>query len=877
MKLSDTVLAGYSDNFPVVQAKLPLKYFSTTTQSSTSSVSSSSSSSFQLNLANKGSIIPLNDIDGTVIDSVSYTLLNDLKTIRLTPLITQINRLSLKFQQIEILLPHKVSSSSCFSVYLNKDQDDSYLLVDIIDENYLFISIKVMLNDFVRNIDGKNKISQKSFQLDKFDQWGNISVPYSFELRSLPYLIRAISSKDLIVSLKDGGLLHFNRSDPLSDYQVYNFNEPTRILPFKIIESIWKKAENSQISNNSVSDKLGDVSVSSLVDLTLLTPTTFITLSINKILKIWDLTTHRLSSPPIDLKSSTSDPSLWLTASSIVKYLQVVHNGDQKYLSCHYYDSRKDQYDEGEGNVVFKLWEIIPIAEQSIELADITRHQFNPKLPNSKSSGAVWFIQDFFVTIANDIITYSILWKTNTSTIVSINNLDFINGTVTSVEWLNKSVNRSVLSTFSPYFDSNYYSDKILNSGYYNDLIVKTSLNIFRNHIGFNKDHDLSLTNLSLRQSILETIRCGEDGATERLNWYKLDSLCEEYKKLSEECLSMLPSTNVIHILNANSMCLVRQSHELETFASTFSTNQLASILNELSIIISTKTYIKIYDQILDASVALTSEKVGEIYQTFLSSKISKEDSEALIEKLINIPNILDQFNELIDLTPNQLQAEFGTIFNSDSIGGLTKLSSILSFKDIKRSHESILLGLTVLLLIMEVNDPILGLINKLSARLARYKLLNTVFDTSYSIATSSGNSNIGSFSGKVERNNISNLENSLFWQGVVSNYSVLGERINQGDLNSAYDILYSIIINDYENFITNIIIELINHDEGDLIKEIFIKNLKQDDAIDTFLIGFVYLISNDSVEFYKVFELDVFDFKDKQVKQDIKKKSSNH
>lgn len=871
MKFSDSVVTGYTDNFPTIQAKLPLKYISQATSSSPSNSNASptrltsNNDNFHLKLANRGSIISLNEIEGNFIDAVSYVLLNDLKTIRFTPLTTQVNSLELKFQQIEILLPHRLPSASCLSVYLESspehgDADSAFILVDIIDENYLFTSIKIQLNDFVVNAN-----LGKPFQLDKFNQWGNISVPYSFELRSPPFYIKSLSTNSLIVSLKDGGLLHFKRSSPLSDYEVHNFNEPTSILPFNFIGGIWGKKEDSSKGSSDEIESLGGISLNSMVDIALLTPTIFITLSINKVLKIWDLTTHRHCYPSIDLKENSKDTSFWLTASSTVNYLQVI---DNKYLTCHFMTKSAYTGENLQSNSVFKIWELSSTNPSQIDLNERKDLIFKPEFPQSvgkrvndknRKNENIWFIQDFFARIQNNgSILYWILWKTNTSSIVSISTISASDGQVESLEWSSKASQKSVLSTFSPYFDSSYYSDKILNSGYYNELIVKTSLDIFRDHIGF-KDHDLNITHLSLRQSILETLNEGGDN---KLNWYKVDSLCEEYKKLSEECLSLWVNDidSKVLILNSNSVGVVRPAHAYETFKS-----NLSPILTDLSIILSTKTYIKVYDQVVQTP-HFTSEIAGEIYLKFLAGKIPDEDRDSLIERLSLVPNVIEDFNEIID--PKSTTTDFALDNRNSLTGSLRKLSSIISFKDIQRNHESVLLGLLVLLLLMEINEPILELINKISSKLSTYKLLSTVFDTSYS--TSSGGAG-SSFSGKVERNQLSNLENSLFWNGVVSNHPKLGRLINKGDFNASYDELYSIISHDYENFITSIIIELINHDEGDLIKEIFIKNLNSEKVIDKFLIGFVYLISNNSTEFYKVFEQEVFDFKDQKVKLELK------
>ena len=61
---------------------------------------------------------------------------------------------------------------------------------------------------------------------------GYISVPYSFELRSSPFLLKCLDNLNLIVSLKDGGLLHFKRDEELGEINVFNFQEQGTLIPF---------------------------------------------------------------------------------------------------------------------------------------------------------------------------------------------------------------------------------------------------------------------------------------------------------------------------------------------------------------------------------------------------------------------------------------------------------------------------------------------------------------------------------------------------------------------------------------------------------------------------------------------------------------------
>ncbi|CAK7902241.1 hypothetical protein CAAN1_07S01574 [[Candida] anglica] len=879
---TETAVTGYADHLPTLSIRLPLKYG---TLSKNNNINNNNEK-FHLNLANSGQIIALDSIPGSFIDAVSWSILNDFRTIKFTPLITQANSLDLSFQQLEVNLPHPVSSANCLSVYLQRgvtEEDDSFLLLDVIDENYLFTSLKISLNDFVVI---ENKSSPKPFQLDKFNQWGHISVPYSFELRSPPYSLKAVSEHSLIVSLKDGGLLHFHRNSPLNDYDVHNFNESSsmNLLPFSFISGIWKgkKDNNSDNEASSASIVVGGVSANSVVDVIPVSADTIVTICVNKVLKIWSLNTHQQVQQAIDLKENPRDTSYWLsTSATVTRHLQIVKNKytDKTYLTCYY--TTKPQDING-STFALKIWEIVDQGERGIDLFPLDSLSFNPTFPQASSKSTTvlpaWLVQDFQARITHqNTIEYHILWKTNTSSLVSVYTLDLSLGNITNVSWSSSpflsavsttnststpSSSSNVLSTFSAYHSANYYSDKILNSGIYDDLTVRTSLAIFREHVGLGD----RIPPASLRQSILEAVKVPEHENDTRLGWYKLDSLCEEFKKLSEECLAIcLGETNTSNgfILNSNSVSILRPSHTYEQFFLSTPEVLLASVLKRLSIIVSTKTYIKVYEQLVSTQ-SLSESGVTDIYNSLLKSKIPKEESDAIINELVNTPGMLDAINGLVNGDSTfKSSNDISDITTSTSIGSLTKLAAVASFKQIKTCHESILLGLAILLLIMEVNDPLLEIINLISSRLSTYKLLNAIFDTSFE----SSHKNV-----KVERHKLSNIENSLFWTGIVSKSSTLHKSIMNGEFIEAYNILFDKIVNDYENMTIDVIIQLINHDEGELIKSNFVDKLNSTNTVDRFLIGFVHLISNDPTKFYEVFQSEM-DLSNTKVKLELQDK----
>mgnify|MGYP001160450455 CR=1 FL=1 len=861
-------IMGYKRHLAAQTVKLPLKYPSTLQKYTPNE-------QFHRQLASKGDIINLSKINSSFIDQISYVVLNDMKTISFTPLNSQVNNFRLKFQSLQVVLPHELKSNHCISVYYEKleTEDEGWIIVDLIDENYLFITLKISLTDFIVEDNQKAK-----FSLNNFDQWGRISIPYSFELRSPPSFMKAIDSHNIIVSLKDGGLLHLQRSEHLKDFAVHNFSDPTSLLPLNFVSGLFKR----DTSNQDI--VLDGVSSNSLVDLVAVS-SILITLTVDKVLKFWNLENHQQARSPIDLKDDKSGPradAAWLSSVSS-RYLQVVESeaSGHTYLTCHYTttsNSLKQNYNEM--GLLFKAWEILDHKTQ-IELISLDRLTFQPQLPDllissqgdeeTKYHNSLWFVQDFRCESRGEYLNYHILWKSNTSSILVTYKIHFNNGAVSSINWSQPNSSNS-LSDSASYHDIEFYSNKILNSENYDGLIITTSLNIFREHIGLESVG----YNSSIRETVIETIdKAANDYQDRKSCWYKLDCLCEELKKVGEESLALcISNKSTILTLNINNIGIFRQSHYYEGFfyyKPSSSEGKLAAILERLTVALSPKTYNKIYRGVLNLETSkLTADNATTLYDTILNNKISTDEISLIMTELESIPDVLDIISSLIDsrIKPDNLDETIRKLNPLATIGTLTKLNTLVTFRNIKRHHESILLSLVVLFLICEVNEQILLLLNKLIQRLSSYVIVDCVFNTCFES---------DSIHAKVESTDLSNSENSLFWTGLVDRNPRLNSLIIEGKLTESYDYFYGHVISSYDKFILDVIIELINHGEGLLIKEKYFSKLSQSKIIDRFLIGLVYLINNEPLEFFLIFEKhELFKFDNDCIKEDLKKKFLN-
>lgn len=837
-------VAAYGQHLPVRTVRLPLKYPSAEPMVAPNDL-------FHKQLLSTGSIANLADAGSSLVENVAYGLQSDLRTLRLVPLLLQTNSLDLHFQAVHIELPHPVSQGTRVNVGLLRpgsgSHEDPALVVDLVDENFLFITLRVELTDFL-----VHETSHR-FALDDFLRWGHISVPYSFELRSLPFFVRSLDLLNVVVGLKDGGLLHFKRLALLAPFDVYNFTESVGTLPLNFISGIFSRSLQKEIV-------LEGISSNAVVDVVTLDDSSFATLSVSKVLKVWNLRSHLQVSYPIDLNEKDDEFNAWLP-SVPSKYLQIVADSrsGKHFLALHVPSSAKNN---NRSAVVFKVWEL-KSSSAGVELVSVDRVNFYPDLPsffiNSTSDDAtesekpfnsIWLVQDFQAQFIDDLLKVHILWKSNTSSFVVTYSIDFDSGAVSSIKW---SINgeTKTLREFAPYHDADYYSAKILNSGSYSELAVVTALNIFREHT--NLDLIKNFNDISIRQVIHNTISASE--LDPRSSWYKLDLLCEEFNKISKESLAILVAKDsTIIALQADGLLIFRDSHYCEKFSQLnvlSSEGKLATILNNLSHRISNKSFTKLHRRVIE-SPKISTEEATQLYESTLMNKITNDDANRLMQELGNIPDVIPVIEKLIDSAVGASEGASSKLAKSASLGLLTKLSTIATFKSIKLQHETLLLNLLVAFLACEVSDQILVLINKITERISTYAISELVFNTAFGS---------GKPTSKVEHVKLNNLAFSVFWSGVADKNPYLVTLIKDGKIHQAYDYFFGAIAShNYSAFLTDIVLELLNHGEGELIRSKFLNSLNTSKAVNKFLIGLVYLINDEPGEYFSVYEnYDVF------------------
>lgn len=799
-------VAGFTDHINTTQLiKLPLKY------ELNSTTPSSINDTFNEKLVNSGDIIHLNSI----VDHVSFELLNDYKTIVLSPYLTSsTNNFDLNLRKLKISLPSKVMNSKCVSLFHN----DDVLVIDLLDENYLLVSLKIKLSYFYDDF---------QFNLNQFSSWGSISVPYSFELRSFPFSLKLVDSLNLIVSLQDGGLLHFKRPKILSDYEVYNFNDTTSILPLNLLGGFFRK-------NKSENIVIEGINSNSIVDTLLISENNILTISVSKQLKIWNLKSHQSTISPINLCDNLHNS--WLSTIPS-KHLYQFTNSDGKSFISTYFTSIEES--------AFQIKTFEVLGDNDISLVSIDDNLTLESPYQIDQHNRNWFIQDFYPQFIENDIFYNVLWKSYTSSILATYQHLFGSGIKIISSSSNNHLN-NLQEEFSPYHEVDYYVNKVLNSGRYSHLILRTSLDILRNHY---KVESFRSPNTPIRSLIHETIQ--QITIDSKLVWFKLDSLCEEYRKMSQEVLSLTPiKDGKFIVLQSNGLEIYRQSHYFEELFShdviDHPGHKLATILNKITSSISRKTCHKLSEKVRQhGKLSLTN--IDELYDTYLKSRFPDHEVEQIISELTAIPEYADLLNSFVNpVESNTSFANHFSITNSNQLSPYKKLTVIASIKDIIEQHEYILSTLLAMFLLFGGTEDNVNYINEIINHLNNYNTFLSVLGVSLESLLPLA---------PVESKDINHLEYSLFWSSIVDGHRELNGLIQAEKFNDVFNYIFNHSINKSDNLLVDVVIDLVNRGEGKLIQDKFFARLDKSSPTDQLLVGLVYLINDEPSQFYDTFQ----------------------
>lgn len=832
-------VVGYASHLPTKTVRLPLKYMPLDAPVDVSE-------KFKNDCLAHSELVDLAAQKGAFFPALLAGFTNDMRSVWLSPLLVdEPALLGLQFQNLRIDLPHPIISNRTFACQFvaNNSSGEPFILLDIIDQSFLLLTLRIELSDFIVG-NGTNRLN-----IDNFSEWVNISVPYSFELRSSPLCVKPLDPYNIIVSMKDGGLLHFRRLQPLGSIDIFDFAENTQLMPLNLVSLLFKGSKNSDVV-------LNDISSSAAVDIVKLSSSEFVALSATRLLTFWSLDTHKQSRPKLEL-GGAADLEVWLSTVPN-RYLHVSANDQGMRLSLLLPCS--DHKHESSG--AFEIFEWMVSDEALTKLNSFVIDETPTANGSIARDASVLIVQDYRVVTRELSRSYFFLWKCNTYSSVVCYDVNAQG----AIENVRKSQSRvaTPLEELMTLGSDAEVQEGIFKLGAYDDDIVRTALKVFEQSLGADCG---AFATESLRNHLVHVINATSEvqGVSANSLWYKFALICEEFKKLSQEALAVLPINRYVLTAQVNGLGVFRPPHFYEEYSSSTRPGALSALLSEVASKFSLRVFKQVLGEIRKGNRLSAAD--ATMYATnFLSTKISDAETQRLMEQLGNIPDVVNEIRTLVDDSDNNIlvQGEASGLASGEGCGILSKIVVVDAFKGIKKCHEHILLNLFVLLLLCEVNDKILDLLNAIISKFVVYSLMTQVFELAFEDSSSSS---------PIENNAVARNENSVFWKCAVQLHRLLWLLILRKDYNSAFDYYcHHILFEDREAFTLDVFLELLNRNEMAVVLHEWCAHIDLALPVIRFLFGLVHLYNHQYHQAYEVFkDYDTFlSFDNNTVKQQI-------
>lgn len=658
-----TFLLSYDAHLPTKLVKLPLQY-------SLSARRSSAQRDFRDDLFCKTHILDLTPHANLAIDAVSFGITNDLHTLKVAPLYFKTTLESSDFQELSFDFPHPIVNPNSLAIQLvQRNLADPYILVDLIDDSFLVISIKIELDDL-------NSSQEHPLLLEEHEEWTCISMPYSFELRSKPILMFSLNEQDIIVCLQDGDVLHFRRQEPLASFDIFSFVEsPSQSTLWGLITGfLLGKSGNEGLCLKSV------------VDLCFLTSETFATLLAEGVLTVWSLNSH------------TAVSSLNLNLTSPLTLTQT------KFLQFHEQEERKE----------------IHILLPNYQLQ--TSHKFITAFINSKGDliEADSNIIDLCVSASDATEQHQhpqvrdFIYLRNTKKLLVLAKV-FVGAILVTYHGSDRepfSEKDIVQLTPEEQFESmvslpeKSLSLLVLDSGTYDTTIVSAAIKMI-----------LQSRNLESDPRHLIRKFSEENSVDEETLWRKVLVLSEEIQKLSLDPRGIDIVGGKLLISASRAVGLLRSAHRFEIYCD--SECPLSSALKMIRQKLSLSYQKSLHAHLADMS-NFSIETVSEFASRTIGTRLKEFEIVQITSLVEHSQNPLAQIKDLISGSVAQVDDPNTKL----SIGPFMKGIACASFETILRTHESLVLNLLSLVLCFELNAELTDLLTILVRQLSNIEIL---------------------------------------------------------------------------------------------------------------------------------------------------------
>ncbi|ODV98563.1 hypothetical protein PACTADRAFT_78920 [Pachysolen tannophilus NRRL Y-2460] len=808
---------------------------------------------FENELTKTGRFVDFSDYDeingaetsSWLIDRVCLKLLNDCTTLVLTPLLFN-NHLNFTLNNFHLKLPDTVYNENCLSVFVKKDG----IIIDLLTLNGLLISLYFHIEDFIKK--SENGIGNEK-NLVPIEKWCHYDVPYSFELRNA-FSIHSLSENLIIVPLIDGGLLEFKRESMFSSIGALNFNDSSYFNNLAKKLFFLNKGKNQDLIDN--------ININTILDMKIFNKIYLVTLSINKILRIWSLLNHTIvfeknlekiiTNDGIENNNNNNNDFLSLNLSNAIEFIDhdkfIIIANHSKLNILQIIENKKNDYE-----LTIKMLKIID-------------------LPIDQNKKLNWVIQSLKIyKDGKNFLKIFLMSKSNYFKKIQMNKLQL---DTFNYEWYTLIEQHLAQQQFSQqqqhqnqhvidrddefplwekYLNSKdsintYYIDKVLRI--YNKSILETISSIFESYYDYHPE-----LKLSLQQRILAINNfAAKDDDTNNFKrlknqWARFDGSCKE---LLKQCLEPIAidydlKKNLVLVLKNLHYSIYKPCDLIENSIYNKDEEKLSrylDVINGFGLNFNSITIYEFKRQLLQIKDDDVESKMVFIFDNLLSKYLTEEIVNQLLINLNLIPNLIEILEFIVNYFTNYSEEQFIPI--NEKFGNLGSEFFINTFKSKLLVDEAILINTCIVLLILNSNDKILKIFQDLNHIFKKLKHIDVILNI--------------------------NIDSSSFFLKIINkefNYS--GFNLNGNSLNKLNQLIVNRVVQT-DFLLQSLISSLISLKHSELIVKKKIIDYLKDNVIDNFLKGLVFLNSNNQEIAYELFVSNCDNIINYQLgKQDLK------
>lgn len=443
--------------------------------------------------------------------------------------------------------------------------DVAAVVVDFIAANGILYTVRVPFEEF--NEQKSTRLTNKNAK-----DWRSIKNPYSFDMKP-PHIMHAVDDRTLIIGLQDGNVIRFDREDGMSVINTTVFQDSqglsfSRLLP-------WNHSDRVP-GRNDLSMRTC-VAIKSIGNM-------LVTLSINRMLRVWNLENSMLVSEK-DVMGVDNSNKEQLLDPNPAKLIALVGQYIVTYVPL----------EDG----IFKIW------SQELEMLQ----QVNAQMPDKS---AVWIAADLKIVEEKNWLKLWVVWKSDTSSCVQSVRIGFKGdiepwvqtqqaGRITEDDNSNKGEHKFVKVDSKD--ESEYFIEKIFGPGGFSFQTLRTALPIYAQHFSLDIDSN-DLKGYGQDLSKLKKAVCHIVGAAVSmstideygnndykgynqdlaLQWTRFERLCSELEKQGHEALALeIGKNGNIYLLKATFLGIIRTLGDIELYWNNKSTDPASPTISMIA------------------------------------------------------------------------------------------------------------------------------------------------------------------------------------------------------------------------------------------------------------------------------------------------------